>query len=108
MTSSPPERIHEVDAQTLRGLFAEAAIERRLSSGELTISVKRQTERLAPAHLGEPPGTVSHVLVYLDADGRAQAIAHEYLRPDGSIGASGRRDPKWLRFRGAIWRVKRV
>jgi len=107
MSASSSEPTHEVDSTTLRALFHEARIEDRLSSGELTIAVKRGTERPAPAHLGEPPGTVSHVVVYLDRDGRAQAIAHEYLRSDGSIGASGQRDPKWLRFKGAVWQLPR-
>lgn len=89
-------------------MFREARIEDRLGAGELTIIVKRGTERPAPAYLGEPPGTVSHVLVYLDRDGRAEAMAHEYLRPDGSIGASGQRDPKWLRFQGTVWRLGRA
>lgn len=66
--------------------------------------VKAGTERPVPAHIDEPPGTVSHAVVYLDGDGLAQAIAHEYLRPDGSLGASGQRDPKWIRFQGLIYK----
>jgi hypothetical protein len=106
MSSSSPEPIREVDAPTLRALFYEARIEERLAAGNLRIEVKRGTERPAPPNLGEPPGTFSHAIVYLDNDGLAQAIAHEYLRPDGTIGASGQRDPKWLRFRGTIWRLQ--
>jgi hypothetical protein len=106
MTASSPEPTREVDSTTLRALFREAQIDERLASGELTLIVKRGTERHARADTGEPPGTVSHVVVYLDGQGRAQAMAHEYLRPDGSIGASGQRDPKWLRFDGVVWRLQ--
>jgi hypothetical protein len=107
MAASSPEPTHEVDSTTLRALFRAARIEDRLASGELTIVVKRGTERRAPARIGEPRGTVSHAVVYLDGQGRAQAIAHEYLRPDGSIGAGGQRDPKWLRYEGAVWQLQR-
>ena len=31
---------------------------------------------------------------YLGPDGRKLAIVHQYLLPDGSIGGSGRPDPK--------------
>ena len=42
----------------------------------------------------EPFCTESQTLVYRDNDGRAFARVHCYRRPDNSIGASGRPDPK--------------
>ena len=39
---------------------------------------------------------------YLDADGNVVAMVHQYLLPDGTLGASGNPDPKWL-----FWREKR-
>jgi hypothetical protein len=92
----------------MRALFAEARIEERLMAGELRLEERRGTRHAAPAHLAEPPGTISHAVVYLAADGVAQAIAHEYVRPDGSIGASGLRDPKWIRHEGVSYKLKRV
>ena len=50
----------------------------------------------------EPLGTLSQVIEYYDAAGQMQVMVHQYLRPDGSIGASGRPDPKWLRHEGEI------
>ena len=102
--SEPPE---EVAASTLRRLFLEARVEERLRNGELTIVVRKNTERPARPQIGEPPGTVSHALVYLDPTGTAVAIAHEYLRPDGTTGASGLRDPKWLRHAGRRYMLAR-
>jgi hypothetical protein len=32
-------------------------------------------------------------------------IAHQYLRPDGTIGASGKRDPKYLRVGSTVYTV---
>lgn len=106
MAESPSEPRHEVDPSELRALFRDARIEERALAGELSTEVRKGSEHPAPDRVGEPAGTLSHMLVYLDSSGRAVALAHEYLRPDGSIGASGLRDPKWLRFRGAVWMVK--
>src|SRR5437879_1543300 len=78
MTPPSPEPVNEVDAVTLRELFTAARIEDRAAAGELAIKVKRGTERPAPPHIGEPPGTISHTIVYVDHDDRGQAIAHEY------------------------------
>lgn len=35
-------------------------------------------------------------------------MAHEYLRPDGTIAASGLRDPKWLRLAGKTYKLRRL
>ena len=50
----------------------------------------------------EPPGTLSQVLEYYDADGQMLVLVHQYLRPDGTIGASGKPDPKWMRLEDEI------
>lgn len=47
--------------------------------------------------IGEPPGTLSQIVEYWTTDGSRLvkvAIVHRYLRPDGSLGASGLPDPK--------------
>jgi hypothetical protein len=41
----------------------------------------------------QPFGTRSQIIAYFDGD-RKVAIVHQYLRADGSIGGSGRPDPK--------------
>ena len=51
--------------------------------------------RLAPPSSGEPPGTLSEIVVYL-AGPQAVAMSHRYWRPDGTLGGSGVEDPKWL------------
>lgn len=59
-------------------------------------------QKPAPASLGEPVGTVSEMVAYLQADGRRIALVHQYRRPDGTLAASGRPDPKWLLVEGEI------
>jgi hypothetical protein len=44
----------------------------------------------------EPPNTKSLILGFLKPNGPLVFLVHCYLRPDGSLGASGRLDPKYL------------
>ncbi len=46
--------------------------------------------------------TRSQLITYFDADGRRVAIVHQYLRRDGTLGASGLPDPKWLLHEGEV------
>lgn len=88
-------------------MFRDARIEERTAAGEFRIEVSKRGDHIAAGHTGEPPGTVSHTVVYLDPDDRVVALAHEYLRPDGSIGGSGRRDPKLVRVAGVTYKQRR-
>jgi len=45
------------------------------------------------------------MVAYLDAGGQRIALVHQYLRPDGTIGGSGRPDPKELLEDGIIYYV---
>jgi hypothetical protein len=106
MTLPPEEPVEELDAEGLRQLFNDYRFDARLSEGELYTVVRLKTQHLAPPWLGEPPGTLSHIVRYVDKAGRTVAMAHEYLRPDGTVGASGRRDPKWLRIDGRVYKQR--
>lgn len=45
---------------------------------------------------------------YIDVQTHQEvAILHSYLRPDGTTGASGKRDPKFLVWDGAHYRLPR-
>lgn len=50
----------------------------------------------------EPPGTLSQRIRYTTQQAELLAVAHQYLRPDGTIGGHGRPDPKILFTRGGI------
>ena len=52
-----------------------------------------------------PVCTRSQILVYVDRDQKAVAMVHQYLKPDGQIGASGQPDPKWLLHDGIVYQV---
>ena len=48
----------------------------------------------APPEAHQPPGTRSEMLSFRTKENVEMSRAHRYLRPDGSIGGSGRPDPK--------------
>jgi hypothetical protein len=51
-----------------------------------------------------PKGTKSQVIRYYDpTTGRQVAIVHQYSLPDGSIGASGKPDPKRVVKDGVVY-----
>ena len=52
---------------------------------------------------GEPEGTRSQVIRYLDPAGQWVVVIHQYLRPNGSLGASGKPDPKRLKIGETIF-----
>jgi hypothetical protein len=54
----------------------------------------------------EPICTRSQYLIYINSDGKKVAGVHQYLRPDGKIGASGRPDPKELFINGVLYLVE--
>ena len=80
-------------------MFDADGIERRVSAGELTVIILRSHS--ASSLLGMPRGTVSQLIAYVDQAGKTIAKTHRYLKPDGSLGASGRADPKAL-IRGDV------
>jgi len=83
-----------VSAQFLRQRFRDLRILERFFSGELDLVINRSS--LAHPARGQPPGTLTQRVIYLQGQ-RQMAVCHRYLRPDGTLGASGLPDPKWLR-----------
>lgn len=82
------------------GKFFEQA-----QSGALVVVVME--DRVAPPTAGQPPGTRSQMISYRDKDGNEVARVHQYLKPDQSIGASGKPDPKRLLVDGTLYRLVR-
>ena len=83
-------------ARELRAVFNTYVLPRVRSSEveEVFVPLGRASQAS-----GQPPGSLSQRLLYLD--GRdVIAEAHCFLLPDGSIGASGLPDPKAVLFDG--------
>jgi|SRR5579872_3287792 len=95
-----PRRIY-VPAETLRNIFNEGGYWELAKQGKLHEKIYSEAPPQKSSH--EPPGTLSQIVAYLDLKGRQVAIVHQYLRKDGSLGGSGRPDPKKLFHGGTIY-----
>lgn len=73
-----------------------------ISEGELTAEVLSDRHLKKWKERGEPECTRSQVLRYSTLDGQWMVEVHQYLRPNGSLGASGAPDPKRLRLEDRI------
>lgn len=78
----------------IQEVFNSGQFWERARSGQLTERVTRNSHA-NPIRSGQPFCSRSQLVVYYSADD-AIAWVHQYLRPDGSLGGSGRPDPKRL------------
>jgi hypothetical protein len=92
-----------VDKTTLRQMFNDGEYWERALYGDLYQAMVEDGHP-RPGQSGEPFCTRSQLIAYMDGQGREVAFVHQYRRQDGSIGASGRPDPKQL-FKDGVWYV---
>ena len=83
-----------VEAQTARQRFNALDYYGEMLRGALVALVRRDNP--APAALGFPTGTRSQTVWYMRGHTRV-AVVHQFVLPNGRLGASGLPDPKWLR-----------
>ena len=99
--SSPPSwqrespEPHEVSEDIIRRAFNEGQLWERAQKGQLVPLVRRDSHPDTPPQQ-EPRCTRSQIIVYHTVDGEPVALVHQYLRPDGTLGGSGKPDPKRL------------
>ncbi|TAK65001.1 MAG: hypothetical protein EPO22_05360 [Dehalococcoidia bacterium] len=93
-----------VSKDDLREMFNSAAFQRRITSRELRPKLLADSVP-TPTPVGEPVGTHSQTIAYHDGRGKRIATVHQYLRPDGTIGASGRQDPKAIRLGDVVYYI---
>lgn len=76
----------------------------RLQTGEFNAVV---LEEHIPQYVTPtiPAGSRSQMISYRDADDNEVARVHQYLTPNGIIGASGKPDPKRLLYEGVLYRL---
>jgi hypothetical protein len=91
-----PTIAQRVGARELRRRFNEGHFVERAAAGELVETIQSENHP-SPPLANEPFCTKSQLVVYKEPNGRKVAWAHRYKRPDGSIGLSGRADPKRIR-----------
>ena len=83
-------------------MFNQGGYEARAASGEL---VKRLMSNRHPSSpkANVPYCTRSQLVQYHDATGMEVATAHQYLLPNGTLGAGGLPDPKRLLIDGILY-----
>lgn len=90
----------------MRRLFNENRFLERLEAGELRAEVKRS--RHAPIVAENiPVGCLSQEVRYYDQDNNEVARVHQYLKLDGTLGASTLPDPKRLFLNGVLYRLEK-
>jgi hypothetical protein len=93
-----------VTERELRSRFRAGDYLNRAEAGEFGCCLKRSGWSTSE---DEPPGTRSLMVNYVDDLGHRVFLVHMFLRPDGSIGASGMPDPKWLIEDGIVYEPTR-
>lgn len=81
------------DLGALRRAFNEQRYFERAQSGDLSIEVQRDSHP-EPSPVGHPGCTRSQFIFFIESGDTYVAAAHCYLLPDGSLGGSGRPDPR--------------
>ncbi len=83
-------------------MFNELQLWERAKAGELR-QVVGDNRHPALTKAKEPHCTRSQIISYMDKDDNEVARVHQYLRPNGKIGASGKPDPKKLLHEGVLY-----
>jgi hypothetical protein len=94
--------MRRVSAAQLRQMFNDDRLYERVQSGELQERVLKERHP-SLRRAGEPWCTRSQIVGYYDAQLRKVALVHQYMRPDGRLGASGRPDPKRIFKDGELY-----
>jgi hypothetical protein len=102
----PSEPVKRVPPETIRTIFNNSQCPEQIASGHLVPDMVSDKVLQNPHLKREPPGTRSQIIRYFDLAGQWVVLVHQYLRPDGSLGASGKADPKRLRIAGTIFIAK--
>lgn len=89
-----------VSEDALRQRFARGDYLTRAANGEFGCCLADETR---PRSDDEPAGARSLMVSYVNDAMVRIFMVHLYLRPDGTLGASGKPDPKWLFEDGVVY-----
>ena len=99
-----PITLKRVSCDEMRKIFNEANYWQKTLDGEL-IAVLLENRQPSLIAANEPFCTNSQMISYRDTLGYEVARVHQYSRPDGTIGASKRPDPKRVLKDGVLYRL---
>ena len=89
----------------MRERFNKGKYWERMLKGEFKAVVIDQGQPQPDIAAKEPSGTVSQTVSYRDKNNDEVLRAHQYLRPDRHLGASGMPDPKRIFEDGILYRL---
>ncbi len=100
-----PPVVTKVSCDIIRQKFRDSQYPDRIANGELVRKYLYNEALKNPGNMlpPEPKGTRSQVIRYTDENRQIVAVVHRYMRPDGTLGASGKADPKRLRIGDIIY-----
>lgn len=98
-------RIKTVPRSTIREKFNEGPLLQQIEKGELVEKMLRDKVLKSPKSYQGPTGTRTQYIRYTDSNGTLIVEFHRFLRPDGTLGATGKPDPKKLRVGKELWVV---
>jgi hypothetical protein len=100
-----PKPVEWVSNEIIRREFNERQLFEKVGRGELIVQIRRRSHPKRPPR-GEPKCTWSQIAYYFTPTNELVAIVHQYRRPDGKLGASGKPDPKRLILEDRILSVR--
>lgn len=86
-------------------MFNEEQFEERVKKGEIKVVLIHSG--IPSPEVGLPSGSRTEMISYRDINGLELARAHQYVLPDGTIGASGQPDPKRILKDGKLYRIEK-
>ena len=99
-----PTHVVWVGPEEIREHFNTNKILAQLERGALVEGLWKDHHLRTPQT--EPFCTRSQIVIYWTVHREPVALVHQYLRPDGSLGASQRPDPKRLVVEGIVYATK--
>ena len=98
-------RIKTVSKSIIRKKFNEGSLLQQIKEGKLVKKILRDKAIKSPKPYQGPRGTRTQYIRYTDLNGKIIVEFHQFLRPDGTLGAKGKPDPKKLRVGKDLWVV---
>ena len=89
----------------LRKIYNQNDFQGKVQRGLLTARIVKEHHPSPPLAF-VPYCTRSQLVSYHEPGGKKVAIVHQYLQPDGTLGASGKPDPKFLLHNGIRYHLK--
>jgi len=96
--------VEYVNADELRKMFNKGKFLSRVKSGELKEKMLRD-KHPTPSSAPVPFCSRSQMIAYINAKGQTEAKVHQYLKPNGKLGASGLPDPKGVLNGGILYKL---